>query len=184
MSEKNSTGGEDTGRSGDDLTNLDDPDIRWQKTALRCRYIERCFIALSSRWTARIGVPFHISEIFLLSAVQSYIHDVRRLKEFHDIKVADRYKVASYTMRWLSKTRPVYVRNEDLKTPVSKKDVVCLMPNAGFAFTVGCDMAEVDSKKFDRKFVAQVLYDLHYRDVEPGMTAQLMELLAHRWPKN
>lgn len=119
----------------------------------------------------------------MLSAVQSYIHDVRRLKKFHDMEVADNYKVASYTMRWLSKARPIYIKNEDIKPPVPMSKKVCLMPNACFALTVGCDVAAVDTKEFDKDLAMQILYDLHYRDVEPGTMAHLMRLLAERWPK-
>lgn len=174
-----------SGLGGDDLIGLSGQEIKKQQIARRYMYLAASFSAYREWWRKKeiTYTLFSLNHAYLMQAVESYFHDIHRLKDFHDIDRADRFKIASYTMRWLAKVRPIYVNDEELKTPVAKGKEALLTVNASFAFSVGCNMAGASPHDVDSKTAMEITYDLHHRDVEPGTMAHLMKLLAERWPK-
>lgn len=177
-----------TGSGGETLSDLNDPDVKDRRVSARYAYIVKCFENYKSASEKKyISAPFNISKNVLMGAVESYYNDIQRLKNFHQMETADRFKVAGYTMRWLMQTCPVHLeekrKEEDIVFLGKKEDSRLLTVNADFAFTVGSNMAGADPVKAEPKMVNAVIYTLHYRDIEPGMTALFMELFARVWPK-
>ncbi|PWC62542.1 hypothetical protein TSH7_04320 [Azospirillum sp. TSH7] len=89
----------------------------------------------------------------------------------------DRYKIASYTLKWLCKIRPIQVGPlGSLSRDVQKRGLVV---NADFALTQAFSIANINSKIIGTRLRNSILYSAHYRDIDGGVMAVTLEALAN-----
>jgi len=57
-----------------------------------------------------------INKDILLIATESIFDDILRYKEYSNLKIADRHKIAGYAIKWLSKLKPIQTSNSDINS--------------------------------------------------------------------
>jgi len=117
------------------------------ETRIRDRFVDllRCFFRFRYYYQSKIpsDIDLHIDPALLYIAVVSYFDDIDRFKRYHleepERLKADEVKQAAFIVKWISRTKPVYVhRGLDLKSknfPLNKDDTSALI-NEGFAISV------------------------------------------------
>jgi len=168
---------------GDDFNELAYGSQPWSKRAARrAVFFERTFDSLNERIVATLGIDGLFLNAFVnLSVVESYFLDIARLKAFHDIKVADRYKIGSYSTKWLMRLRPVQFKPAGARYN-DRQNRLLLLVNAQYALMVASSICKFDLDSMPQKWRENLLYTLHYRDLEPGILAQFYRLAAATWP--
>lgn len=138
-----------------------------------------------------------MNEALLMHAIESYFKDLKRLKDFHPIAKADHFKIAGFTIKWLSKVRPIQMMPFD----ETDKELAlnAIMMNARFAVMIGLSFAKIDHKKIiehsntpkkgniddqSHSIVETMIYSAMYRDMEGTAWAQLLVTLHAAYPKN
>ncbi len=171
-------GGEDEfSHDFDTVTDLNDRRLR---VARRCAYFVRTFRAfIGSLQNEGIESAF-INNIVLANAVQSYFQDIERLKNYHNIKRADRFKIAGYTVKWLTGAKPIQIPEIENTSPLGTRLIPVL--NDGFSLISALHIAGVNTDKATRHFGADMLYSSHYRTCDPTLLVQMFELAAMHWP--
>ena len=102
----------------------------------------------------------YMNSHLLSVATRSYFLDINRTKIFHKIKLADRHKQCGYTMKWISKIRPIQLFNQDIYGYWSH------LANEAFAFYCGTAYLELpDDFSLDDNSWQALLYTLHYREL-------------------
>ncbi|MBF0620965.1 MAG: hypothetical protein HQL54_03480 [Magnetococcales bacterium] len=98
----------------------------------------------------------------LANCVYSYYLEVQRHKEFHGIDNADGIKKAAYLTKWLLKTRPIQVLNDNTRSETAKYP---LLANEGFALSVALTFLDIKWNAVPNEVITRLLYDFHYRPV-------------------
>lgn len=134
------------------------------------RSIGSLFIAIATfrKWPAGIYLNLAILE----NAVEHYFRDVSETKAKHGIDNADRHKRASFTLKWLSRLRPVQIERGVL---VSKTEH--LLINEIFAVFAALEHLDVSFHDVDAKWLFNMIYTLRYRDLNAEAMASEMYLL-------
>lgn len=138
--------------------------------------------AIFDRWQA-FGpklTEVYLSESRLLVAVTSKWHDCKRMKDFHEIKIPERFKYAAFLTYWLVKVQPlqaVCVREPD------KRWHVKLIANADFALHCAFAIIRLNESKLDSKIYRNLLYTLVYRYVSPEHLALTYQALFEQPPQ-
>jgi len=105
----------------------------------------------------------------LLHAVESYFCDLQHSKDFHNIQLADRHKIAAFTIKWIVKSRPIQL-SEDAKPGGN----YILLANEIFALTAGLRYLSADVRKLSSPMFRSLLYTLHHRIVDAESMSALM----------
>lgn len=181
------------------LSALDDTEYVDRKCVERFETLSNNFKEFKKKLTSRIGGRanvFVINDHLLMHAIESYFKDIKRLKDFHPIARADRFKIAGYTIKWLSKIRPIQVRPFDLTD--EELALHATMINARFAVMVGLSVAGVDHQVIiansekpltgtiddqSHSIVETMIYSAVYRDLDGTAWAQLLVALHTAYPK-
>ncbi|MBC2696710.1 MAG: hypothetical protein HF982_15825 [Desulfobacteraceae bacterium] len=116
----------------------------------------------------------YLNEALLYNAVYSYFIDLQRTKCFHNIPFADQHKKAAYTMKWITKVKPIQIKHT---VDIDKIDEECMQANELFAFIAGISFLDVDLNKLPDHFINNILYILQYRDVECLVLSSKMYLI-------
>lgn len=165
----------------DDLTVPTDETDDLKRAARRCAY----FVAAFNAYNAKLqNVGLHsavMNKVLLGNCIESYFLDIRRLKTFHGMERADRFKIAGYSLKWLSKIKPIQVGPLEAVPPAAKRRG--LLINADFALICAMSIAKVDYAKVDQRIRSGLLYAAHYRDIEGGNMALQMLTLAQAYPR-
>lgn len=163
----------------DDFTPPESIEEEELKVAHRCAFFLRNFNEYDKR-IKKIGLTkATLNKRLLVNAVQSYFLDISRVKQFHGMHTADRFKIAGYTLKWLSKIKPIQHPDVDSSSPNSDKRLILL--NEDFALANAFVICGINYKNVPVKFVLDVLYTLHYRAVDAGILAHLMEMASRTW---
>ncbi|MFS2010291.1 hypothetical protein ACCD06_10510 [Azospirillum sp. CT11-132] len=161
----------------DDFVDLQDEVAESKRTVRRCAYLAQAFGFYNQKLQSSGLVDAEMNTALLLSAMESYFIDVRRIKDFHGMERIDRYKIASYTLKWLCKIRPIQVGPlGSLSRDVQKRGLVV---NADFALTQAFSIANINSKIIGTRLRNSILYSAHYRDIDGGVMAVTLEALAN-----
>lgn len=107
---------------------------------------------------------------------KSYLLDVAKYKAFHDFpdKDINKYKVASYLVKWILKIRPIMVKKAG-KTDSEKKQSIII--NELFAFHLACLKCDISRETINHDLSERIIYNLHYRDYNVGLFNILLENL-------
>jgi len=102
-----------------------------------------------------------LQKYILRHTVESYFCDLQHSKDFHDIELANRHKVAAFTMKWIVKMRPIQVQENSVpKTPAE------LLPNEIFALMAGLRFLSADITQLSASLLRSLLYMLHHRPID------------------
>jgi len=127
------------------------------------------------------GIQLDKSSVYLpidllIDVVRNYYVDLDRMKDFHNIKVANSVKIAAYQTAWLLRIRPIQILN--IESNRKKKSRYILL-NEHFAFhTMVCQLynssvlTNQDITKWNT-FVDQLIYHFRFRQSD----AQSIELM-------
>jgi len=107
----------------------------------------------------------------LRHAVESYLHDLDRMKDFHNITIEDRHKRAAFTMLWIVRTHPV-----QLHTDANMTEALLLI-NEIFAIHAGLAHLNIAPSSISNTYMRNLVYILHYRPVSGELLASAMYLL-------
>lgn len=181
-----------------DIASLDNAVERQAKILERFKQLDANFAVYNARMRAKGVDIFHMSRPLLMQAVQSYFHDIRRLKDFHGIAIADHFKIAGFTVKWLSRLRPIQVAQFDpADDDLGER---ALMVNAQFAVMEALVVADIDHLKLadiiaarmdgsakveTADLIGNLMYNCVYRDIDGNVLAQnflALHLLAPRQP--
>lgn len=116
------------------------------------------------------GLP--INPAILYAVATSYYFDLKRAKEFHDTTLANDYRQAAFSIKWLARFRPINDTNVDGRF---------LMVNEKFALTIGFALLRIDTVTVDPALYAHLLYSLRYRVLDEG--ALIAVLMAIKPPQ-
>ena len=111
----------------------------------------------------------------LTSAIRNYFIDVERYKDFHAIKRVERYKVASYSAKWILKCKPIQFRideSDDMKHPA------LLVLNEMFALKWGLAACDIKEKAMKDDLLDEILYTFQYRQVAEDNLTLIFKILG------
>lgn len=150
-----------------------------------CAYLVKCFNSFNLRLQKQGISSAQIDRIALVNTVISIFHDIDRVENYHGMKPpsgrADRFKRAGYTMKWISKIKPVNL--DSLADLPHANEKLLLLTNEAFALAVGMNMSCINHETAPANLASEIMYDLHYRHIEGGIMAQLLKLASQLWPK-
>ena len=144
----------------------------------RCALLEDIYARHIQRWP---GTYLH--RHILRETVESYFCDVYRLKFFRPVNWIDCHKQAAYTIKWISRMRPI-----QLETGAAPKRA-SLMANAYFGVAAAMWFMEIRDVLVDRKwwkkYITNLIYLLHFHSVQVEHLCSEMCLMqaVHNPPK-
>ena len=137
----------------------------------------------SGRQTWRL----RFDHLVMLNVAQSTMDDIWRYKSYHlrdPAKRSDGVKRAAFLTKWITRLRPIYFARvspvDDAGAEFDKKDTTLLV-NEGFAINISLDTLATETGKeeivLEREFLANFLYDLHYRSLSEDALIALYEIV-------
>lgn len=144
----------------------------------RCVFLESVYNEICDRWP---GV--YLNPYLLRETVESYFCDVYRLKFFRPVDFANEHKKAAYTIKWISRIRPIQMIGGH------GPDTAALMGNAYFALMAAFALLKIrfDAGNDDwwRSYVTDTVYFLHYHSVSAdSLSGEMRVLHALRKTRN
>ena len=168
---------------GDDFKNLDPGTHDWLiRSANRCVYFDRLFTTFEKSLRQKRGLStVFLNRFVLANMVESYFLDIKRLKTFHDMHLADKFKIGGYSTKWLLRFRPIQFTDPDGSLDDNQKKQLTLL-NPHFAAQACASICRFDLTAMSKHWRINLMYSYHYRDVDPGILAQMYELASMQWP--
>lgn len=113
-----------------------------------------------------------LSKELLHCAVNAYFDDIYKYKAYAGSEFADNHKQAAYTMLWLSKFKPIQIKEE------AKIDTVYLTINEAFAIYSGLMFLNPTVMKgMTKSFYKHLVYTLVYRNIDGRGLASLLYVM-------
>ena len=110
----------------------------------------------------------------------SYFDDINRMKKFHDkMKLANKYKIAAYTAKWIIFLRPIQFPQED----IPKKNKERYLANEYFALHCISAILEKNFLELDKMMLLNLLYTLRYRYFTGRLLSTLLYSIDLNCPK-
>lgn len=130
-------------------------------------------------------LDFYVNpEIALDVSIATY-DDIDRYKSYHlrnakpgSTDRSDATKRAAYFAKWTTKLRPIQFRHKG--APKSDPDDMALMANETLAIAYAIALLGEELKirfKLSEKTLAEILYDLHFRDINDDALLSLFHLI-------
>lgn len=114
----------------------------------------------------------YLSKELLHCAIKAYFDDIAKYKAYAGSDFADRHKQAAYSIKWLSRFKPIQL------LPEVEPDTVLLTINEAFALYAGLIFLEPTViKGISQKFYKHLIYTITYRNLSGKGLATLMYLL-------
>ena len=114
----------------------------------------------------------YLSKELLHCAVNAYFDDICKYKAYAGSEFADRHKQAAFTMKWLSRFKPIQIKEG------AKIDTAYLTINESFAIFAGLMFLDPSiSKGLTKTFYKHLVYTLTYRNLEGRGLASLLYLM-------
>ena len=113
-------------------------------------------------------------EVNTPNCVEAYFDDLYRIKSFHGYELGDRHKKAGFTMKWISKIKPLQLTTQD---PI---DRYAFLVNERFALAVSLPFLDYEQEAepaISPNFIENLLFSLHYREHDSEVLAILAYLL-------
>ncbi|MDR2496337.1 MAG: hypothetical protein LBD21_04340 [Tannerellaceae bacterium] len=111
----------------------------------------------------------YLNEDLLCLVMARYFDDIYRFKLYSHSERADRHKQAAYSIKWLSRIRPIQL------LPGTKATKEFLFINASFAIIVGVSFLELNVfEAIDFPFYKHLLLDIQYGEISGKKYATLM----------
>lgn len=127
-------------------------------------------------FSKRIGSDYsshlYLSKELLHCAVTAYFDDIQKFKNYAGSAYADCHKQAAYTMLWISRFKPIQLRE------TANIDTTFLTINEVFAVFVGLTfLDESISKCMSKMFYDHLIYTLVYRNMDAKGLASLLYVM-------
>lgn len=114
----------------------------------------------------------YLSKELLHCAVNAYFDDICKYKAYAGSKFADRHKQAAFTMLWISRFKPIQLKEG------AKINTSYLTINESFAIFAGLIFLNIDvTKSLTQSFYKHLVYTLTYRNLDGRGLATLLYLL-------
>lgn len=143
---------------------------RRYKIAARMSSTAKLFSTVSAKRKWPIGIYLNLS--ILENAIEHYFRDVGETKSRHGIDNADRHKRAAFTLKWISRIRPIQV-----EAGVKISHTEFLLANEIFAVFAALEHLEITFADIDFKWLANMIFTLRYRDFNAETMASEMYLV-------
>ncbi len=112
-----------------------------------------------------------INEALLLEVSAAYYRDMVCYKENNETLIGDKFKKAAFTIKWVSKIRPIQIAYfQGIKK-------LYLLSNTIFALFAGLNMLEVNMKKIPTTYYKHLLYVVEFRNISALQFASQLYLL-------
>lgn len=119
-----------------------------------------------------IGESIYINKELLHCAVVAYFDDIEKYKAYAGSRYANKYKQAAFSIKWISRFRPIQIR----ETASATHQMITI--NASFALFCGFSfMSPAVADSLSPEFYNQLIYNLTYRNILGKEWAMIMELL-------
>lgn len=142
------------------------------RIASRMYALEKLFLALRGKRQWPSGVV--LNHAILENLVERYFIDLDHAKAPHNITRADAHKRAAFTIKWISRLRPIQIESGTIKG--KELQVV----NELFAVYAGLEHLAFSFADADNKWLLNFLFTLRYRDFHAEAMASEMYLLETR----
>mgnify|MGYP000220531739 CR=1 FL=1 len=114
----------------------------------------------------------YLSKELLHCAVNAYFDDIYKYKAYAGSKFADRHKQLAYTMIWISRFKPIQLKEG------AKIDTSFLTINESFAIFAGLIFLDPSITKYiTQSFYKHLVYTLTYRNLEGRGLASLLYVM-------
>jgi hypothetical protein len=161
------------------------------KSSLRHNTLREVFDLFMNSQSSDTRKFVYLNDSLLHDAIASYYYDIHRYKEFSGSELANAYKQAAYTIKWIAKFRPIQIREEAGELSDSLVDINLL-------FAISCAFMFLDEKTIDiimkeknevdqrnklagsnkeRSFYDRLLYIIRYRPLSGKQLISMFESL-------
>ena len=114
----------------------------------------------------------HLNDDLLSIVVGSYFDDIYRFKDYSNSNLADNHKQAGYTIKWISKIKPIQIKQS---TPTDKN---ILLVNSSFALFAGFTFLDNNvANIISSSYLDHLIYSTLYRDISGRQLASTMYVL-------
>ena len=114
----------------------------------------------------------YLNEDLLNIVVGSYFDDIYRFKEYSNSNFADNHKQAAYTIKWISKIKPIQINKN---APPEKK---ILVVNSFFALFAGFSfLNENVTNTISTSYLIHLAYSTLYRNISGRQLASTLYAL-------
>jgi len=108
----------------------------------------------------------------LKHCVDSYFCDLLRMKGFHEIDIEDRHKRAAFTIKWITRLRPIQICSD------AQLNKSWLLVNELFAVFAGLKHLPVTFHAMRKDlYLRNLLYTLHNRNLDVEVLSSMMFLI-------
>lgn len=148
--------------------NPEDSVIHNRYETLKRLYFKEFSVGLGDAYSNNL----FLSKELLHCAVNAYFDDIYRYKTYAGSKYANRYKQAAYTMIWVSRFKPIQIKEN------VKLNTTYLTINEAFAIFAGLMFLHpsvVDG--MTKKFYDHLIYTLTYREVSGRLLSTILYLM-------
>lgn len=151
------------------------PIIRSKAEAIRKRY-ETLVNLYTEEFSTGLGEKYsehlYLSKELLHCAVNAYFDDIAKYKAYAGSEFADRHKQGAFTMIWISRFKPIQLKES------AEADTTFLTINEAFAIYAGLMFLAPDViKGMTEGFYNHLIYTLTYRTMEGRGLATLLYLM-------
>lgn len=128
---------------------------------------ENFYQVISLGWSDHIELNLRL----LRHCVESYYCDLYRSKTFHRIDYADQHKRAAYTIKWISKLRPIQLSNQANNT------TALFLMNDYYALYAGAQHLNAPVDRISPTYLRNLIYTIHNRQFDGMVLSSQMYLL-------
>jgi hypothetical protein len=150
---------------------------------------ERCVAFISTLTVRHPTWDLNVDLLLLKHVAVSAMDDIWRYKVYHlgtKDKRSDAVKRAAYFTKWLVKLRPIYFHRPTRAAAFSAsfdKEDDTIFVNEAFAIHIACVTIATDANLptlcLSPVFYAEVLYDLHFRNMNDDALLALFQTIKH-----
>jgi hypothetical protein len=148
------------------------------KILLRINTLESLYNSFMNKYS-NIKDVVHINKYLLYAIVKSYYYDIHRFKDFSCSTWADNHKQAAYTVKWISKFRPIQIIIDEKEIENRKIEKDLFLINSFFALFAGFSFlgnANIISS-ISTRFYTHLIYLTLYRNISGKQLSSLFYLI-------
>jgi hypothetical protein len=125
--------------------------------------IENYFIGFAEEMRGSSGVAIDLDRGAFVNVCESYIYDLFRYSQFHEIEIPDRARRAAYACKWIMRFRPVFVLSTSISLDQRQRQLA-LIATELFAMWVASAIMNYDLEQMTTPRMFNILmYTLRYR---------------------
>jgi hypothetical protein len=114
----------------------------------------------------------YLNDDLLNIVVGSYFDDIYRFKDYSNSSLADNHKQAGYTIKWISKIKPIQINQH---APTDKN---ILLVNSSFALFAGFTFLDKNvTNIISASYLDHLIYSTLYRNISGRQLASTMYVL-------